>query len=133
MHKYGAHGCTDITGFGILGHAENLVRIQQSSVLFHIHTLPCLAGACQLSSLLDDRFKLFSGLSPETSGGLLVALPAKSAETFCRELTEIDGNPAWIIGEALTSTERKVILAEKPVILEVNHCDVPQSAVCCEN
>lgn len=35
-----AHGATDVTGFGILGHATNLVKTQTSSVSFKIHTLP---------------------------------------------------------------------------------------------
>lgn len=36
----GAHGATDVTGFGILGHASNLAAIQKEAVSFHIHSLP---------------------------------------------------------------------------------------------
>lgn len=36
----GAHGATDITGFGVLGHASNLAAIQKEAVSFHIHSLP---------------------------------------------------------------------------------------------
>ena len=36
----GAHGATDITGFGILGHARNLAKCQKNAVNFQIHTLP---------------------------------------------------------------------------------------------
>ena len=35
-----AHGATDVTGFGILGHAQNLVACQKNSVNFSLHTLP---------------------------------------------------------------------------------------------
>lgn len=35
-----AHGATDITGFGILGHAQNLASCQKAAVNFSIHTLP---------------------------------------------------------------------------------------------
>lgn len=41
MRKYGCHGATDITGFGLKGHAQNLVNVQQIEPLdFHIHSLP---------------------------------------------------------------------------------------------
>ncbi len=36
----GAHGATDVTGFGILGHARNLASCQKAPVAFNIHTLP---------------------------------------------------------------------------------------------
>lgn len=36
----GAHGATDVTGFGLLGHAQNLASAQKASVSFRIHTLP---------------------------------------------------------------------------------------------
>jgi selenide,water dikinase len=40
-HKFvGAHGATDVTGFGLLGHASNLVKAQKEAVDFVIHTLP---------------------------------------------------------------------------------------------
>ena len=43
MMKYGCHGATDITGFGLLGHAQNLVNVQQLEPLdFHIHSLPII-------------------------------------------------------------------------------------------
>merc|ERR1719222_714032 len=40
MHKYNAHAATDITGFGLLGHAQALARNQKAEVGFVIHNLP---------------------------------------------------------------------------------------------
>ena len=40
MMILGAHGATDVTGFGILGHMRNLVECQKQSVSFKLHTLP---------------------------------------------------------------------------------------------
>ena len=41
MYTYaGAHGATDVTGFGLLGHAQNLASAQKAAVSFKIHTLP---------------------------------------------------------------------------------------------
>ncbi|XP_077522037.1 inactive selenide, water dikinase-like protein [Amblyomma americanum] len=44
MHKHGCHGATGVTGFGLLGHTQNLVQMQQRSVRFVIHTLPIRAN-----------------------------------------------------------------------------------------
>ncbi len=40
MHKYGVHGATDVTGFGLLGHARNLASHQRAAVDLVIDTLP---------------------------------------------------------------------------------------------
>lgn len=45
MLTYGAHAATDVTGFGILGHAVNLAGNQNADVSFEIHTLPLIRGA----------------------------------------------------------------------------------------
>ena len=43
MEKYKSHGATDITGFGLLGHAQNLVNVQQNEPLdFIIHSMPII-------------------------------------------------------------------------------------------
>jgi len=44
MHKYGAHAATDVTGFGIVGHATNLASNQTAAVSFVIHHFPFSAG-----------------------------------------------------------------------------------------
>ena len=42
MRKYEAHGATDITGFGIKGHAQNLCSVQKENVDFLINSLPVI-------------------------------------------------------------------------------------------
>lgn len=42
MHRHGAHAATDVTGFGLIGHARNLAANQRAPVRFHLHTLPIL-------------------------------------------------------------------------------------------
>jgi len=123
MHKFGAHGATDVTGFGIIGHAGNLVRNQKLALSFEIHTLPIIRTMKQV----DDQVKMFSllaGHSAETSGGLLVTLPADKAEDFCKELEEIDGFPAWIIGNVVASPSEdrslnKCTIMNNPKIMEI--------------
>lgn len=69
MHKYQAHGCTDVTGFGILGHAVNLAKVQKQEVCFVIHNLPIIAKmAAVTKAFKDDAFGLLKGSSAETSG-----------------------------------------------------------------
>ena len=68
MHKYHAHACTDVTGFGILGHAQNLVANQKESVSFVINKLPILANMAAVYKVCGINFKLLDGFSAETSG-----------------------------------------------------------------
>ena len=68
MHKYDAHGATDVTGFGILGHANNLAKNQKGKVSFKIHTLPILANMVKIFKASGINFKLLDGFSAETSG-----------------------------------------------------------------
>ena len=42
MMKYKSHGATDITGFGLLGHAQNLATVQKEELDMIIHSLPII-------------------------------------------------------------------------------------------
>jgi len=102
MHQYEAHGATDVTGFGLLGHSNNMVQNQPRPLQFRIHTLPII----KYMDVIDEKNKLFNlllGKSAETSGGLLIAMPRAKAEAFCTELERLDGKPAWIIADVLPS------------------------------
>jgi len=111
MHKYQSHGATDVTGFGIMGHALNLARNQNSSITIEIHTLPIINNISLLSPIFPS-FKLLQGFSAETSGGLLIALPEEKAEEFCREIEELDKKPAWIVGKVVPAKENAKNQAE---------------------
>jgi len=100
MQKYSAHACTDITGFGLLGHATNLVENQISRLDFEIHTLPIISGMLRVADHIP-KFRLREGFSAETSGGLFVVLPADNAANFIEELQQLDKQPAWIIGRVV--------------------------------
>lgn len=98
MHKYGAHGATDVTGFGIMGHGTNLVSNQKLSLRFVIDTLPIIRSMKVVDTKLN-MFKLLNGYSAETSGGLFICISSDKAKEFCEELETLDGSPAWIIGK----------------------------------
>jgi selenide,water dikinase len=107
MKKYQAHAATDVTGFGLIGHAQNLASNQMAEVNFEIHTLPIITGM----AAVDDKvklFKLLDGLSAETSGGLFVAMSAENAKSFIKDITEIEGQTAWIVGDVVDATQQKL-------------------------
>lgn len=109
MHKYKANGATDITGFGLKGHINNLAKNQKKMInkgikyQFYINTLPIIKNINKIDNFLIENkminFKLKQGFSAETSGGLLIMLPKENANDFIRELYELDGWPSWIIGD----------------------------------
>ena len=118
MIKYGAHAATDVTGFGILGHAQNLTENQKEAVGIELHTLPCIKNTSAINEHVFN-FRLKAGYSAETSGGLMIALPPENADKFIQELQQLDGSPSWIIGNVTSDPDRKAILDPNLKILEV--------------
>ena len=83
MHKFNAHGATDITGFGLLGHAKNLAQIQKNEVSFVIHNLPIIAKMAAISKACGNMFGLLQGQSAETSGMYRVPVGTTDNRLFC--------------------------------------------------
>lgn len=101
MLPLGCTGATDVTGFGILGHASNLAGNQAVPLEICIRRIPVIAGMRSIDNGLNGMFGLEKGRSAETSGGLLAAFPTeKDALRFIEELEAKDGCKAWIVGEA---------------------------------
>lgn len=115
------HGATDITGFGLLGHAGELARNSGVALRFAAADLPLLAGAQSYAAagiipggltrnrdyLEQAGFVRFAPgvdeslrrllYDPQTSGGLLFALPeAEAAELRARFAAA--GEPCWQVG-----------------------------------
>ncbi|RUP47302.1 Selenide, water dikinase [Jimgerdemannia flammicorona] len=116
MHKYGAHAATDVTGFGLIGHANNLASNQTSAVSFEFHTLPLIKHMHAVNAIAS--FRLMEGRSAETSGGLLIAIPADKAQQFVKEIEELDGWPAFVIGNVVEG-DRTARILENATIIEV--------------
>lgn len=126
MHKYNAHACTDVTGFGILGHAQNLAQHQKNEVSFVIHNLPIIAHMTTISQSCGINFGLLQGTSAETSGGLFIVLPREQAAAYCKEIQAEEGYQAWIIG-VVEKGDRTARIIEKPHIIEVPSQDTDNS------
>lgn len=117
--EYTVHACTDITGFGLLGHALEMARGSQVTIRLQADRIPVLPWAKEYASMGlvpvgAYRNREFVGIQirmpgveewmqdvlfdPQTSGGLLFAVPPAEAEEICRRLSE-GAFPAAIIGK----------------------------------
>ncbi len=120
MLKHHAHAGTDVTGFGILGHAQNLMDNQEDEVGMELHTLPLIANTSLVEISGIFNFRLLAGYSAETSGGLLICMPEENAKAYIAELEQLDGGePAWIIGRVVRDAERKARIVNDVEILQV--------------
>ncbi len=118
----GVRSATDITGFSLLGHAAEMAAASGVQLRIYLERLPILEGTRQYAEewlfpggahsnreFFAPRVQFAGGISeeeqmmlftPETSGGLLLAVPADKVEVFlqnCRSLEQ----PAWHIGEVV--------------------------------
>lgn len=118
MHKYNAHGATDVTGFGLLGHAQTLAKHQKNEVSFVIHNLPVIAKMAAVAKACGNMFQLLQGHSAETSGGLLICLPREQAAAYCKDIEKQEGYQAWIIG-IVEKGMRTARIIDKPRVIEV--------------
>jgi selenide,water dikinase len=82
MQKVPVHAATDITGFGLKGHSENIARL--SGVDIVIDKLWVIRGTPQLTDIFG--YPLFSGESKETAGGILMAVAKEDADSLQSEL-----------------------------------------------
>ena len=65
-----------------------------------------------------DVFKVTNGYAAETSGGLLLALPAEKAAEFQAELKSLDGHDSWIVGRVVPGS-RSARMIDDLKLLEV--------------
>jgi len=118
MHKYNAHGATDISGLGLLGHAQALAKNQQNEVSFVIHNLPVIAKMAGVAKACGNMFSLQQGQASETSGGLLICLPREQAAAYCKDIERMEGYQSWIIG-IVEKGNRCARIIDKPRVIEV--------------
>jgi len=119
LHDYAVHAATDITGYGLLGHAWEMANSSRVTLLIDGNSVPIIEGteALVAEKMLPggiEANRRFLGaevvwekasetlqrilLDPQTSGGLLLSLSQSDAEDFCRSAND-GGFCAWRIGE----------------------------------
>jgi len=132
MQEIGVHACTDITGFGLLGHASQLAENSQVGIEFHIASIPHFPEVTGFSQqglypggLNRNREHYFSKVKfieeipdymqnilfdPQTSGGLLISISPEKAELLLSRLQQGGVEEATIIGEVISKPKGIVTL-----------------------
>ena len=120
MLKVGISACTDITGFGLIGHALEMADASQVRLVIHGDSLPEYPHAIEMAEIglvPEGRFRNYNHYiprvdgsaeqaeknidllcDPQTSGGLLMSVPADRLDQLLTTLHEA-GDHAFIIGE----------------------------------
>jgi selenide, water dikinase len=134
LREFGATACTDLTGFGLLGHLVEMTRPSGVDAELHLGALPLLDGALEtvaagiVSSLQPANVRLRRALrnqeafaqhpryplifDPQTAGGLLASVPADQVDA-CVAALKAQGYPhTAIIGRILAQGE-----ALEPILL----------------
>ena len=127
------HAMTDITGFGLIGHAREMALASNLSLRIEASRVQLLDGAVECveagyipgglkanrefaecavkfdEGVYDELQTLF--FDPQTSGGLLISVSAAAAENLVADL-RVKNFPAAIIGEVVERTEPLIHVAE---------------------
>jgi selenide, water dikinase len=120
--KFAVHGLTDVTGFGMIGHAREMALASKASLRLHVGRIPLIEGAleCVREGHIPGGLKANrefaecvvgyeNGISeeiktilfdPQTAGGLLISVAAEDTVELTRMLNAA-GVPAVEIGEVL--------------------------------
>jgi selenide,water dikinase len=120
--EFGLRGGTDVTGFSLLGHGSEMAEASGVGIRFFVEKLPFVSCAHKYAELwtfpggasdnrlyFGPRVRFAAAIAeetqmllfdPQTSGGLLLAVPPKKLTTFLRRAEEVK-QPVWVIGEAV--------------------------------
>ena len=128
LFAHGATACTDVTGFGLLGHLVEMIKPSRVDVEIDLGAIPFLDGAEEtvtagvFSSLQPQNLRLRRAIQdvesasrdlryplifdPQTSGGLLAGVPEQQADVCVRELLKLGYTRTAIIGKVLPEGDR---------------------------
>ena len=129
IRKYDGHACTDVTGFSLLGHLNEMVAGDCSAII-ESTKVPYIKEARQYAdeflltaaaqrnrNFLQDKvlfniddFAMEEILfDPQTSGGLLIAVNPEDVEEIMKELETLS-LPCGVIGEVINQKQHKIIV-----------------------
>jgi selenide,water dikinase len=123
------HACTDVTGFGLLGHASEMATQSGCAFTFRVTDVPWLPGApayaeagmvpggtTRNAAFVQEHVTYATTVTPterlllcdpQTSGGLLVALPGAEVGA-ARDALNAAGVPCFVIGDVVAGTGLRV-------------------------
>lgn len=129
--QFSLHGATDITGYSLLGHGFEMAQASGVNLRLSMSKIPFVScarkyaqqwtfpgGASDNRLFFGPQVHFASGIDetsqmllfdPQTSGGLLLAVPPQKLTAFCAE-AERQHQPIWVIGEAVQGSGIEVTL-----------------------
>jgi selenide,water dikinase len=132
MHKYKVHACTDITGFGLLGHLAEMIVGSGCGLTLDAENIPILpeaidyaamgllpGGAFKNKEFREPMVEFSSSVNPiigdllfdpQTSGGLLICLAKNEADKLVNELHQKGIDGAAVIGEVVSAPPEKILV-----------------------
>ena len=133
--KYGATSCTDITGFGFLGHVYQLAEASGVSLDVYFDSIPRLPDVLEYAAMgllsgavysnrkyvgdnvefdkdieLAEQDLLFD---PQTSGGLLFSCPEANLEEMMKSREQFLSTPCKLVGKVLAKADKPVIRVKR--------------------
>jgi len=132
MTEIGVNAATDVTGFGLLGHLSEMCEASCVSANIDYHSLPFLPTVKELAEkgivpggtkrnlkFIKDNVKFGEHLTDidkllladaQTSGGLLISLPAEKAEKYISKFNELSKIKAAVIGEIVEKSGHTIFI-----------------------
>jgi len=132
MQEAGVHACTDITGFGFIGHLCQLAQNSRVGIKINSSSVPIFAevegfakaglcpGGLQRNREFYGKMVEFSNqipdytrdilFDPQTSGGLLIVLAPEKAELLVNKLHKAGIQDAVIVGEVISKPKGKLLV-----------------------
>ncbi len=131
MLEVGAHGVTDITGFGLIGHAHELAEASGVTIEIDASAVPLLNRTMEFArqgvltrahkATLDHLGERFDGggveeaiigvlADAQTSGGLLIAIASDRVDRLIEDLRARDTKAAAVVGRVAERSDRSVAL-----------------------
>ncbi len=137
--RFDLHGMTDVTGFGLAGHLQEMLRASQVHASLELREIPLLPGAAELlkagfESTLSPANRAAAAIrgepsmessagyaalfDPQTSGGLLLGVPEREAEQAVVWLQSQGHHNARAIGHVFSNSGEPAIHLEETVSAE---------------
>ncbi len=132
MLEIGVHACTDITGYGFMGHAGEMLEDTNNGMVIYSSEIPYIKEAKELAEKgimpgglgrnRDFRRKIVKFeknvpqylqdilFDPQTSGGLLIAVNSAKAVRLLKTLSERGVKQARIVGKVVAAPRHKIIV-----------------------
>jgi selenide,water dikinase len=131
MLQVGVNACTDISGFGLLGHACEMIQDSQIGLRIHSASVPIFPETVEFAKMgmipggtfrnKDFRSKMVDSagigdvmldilFDPQTSGGLFMSVSADKANLLLTRLKEAGVTDAAIVGEVVSHPKQRIVV-----------------------